>query len=550
MTNSGRLGSKMLLSTALIAIAGAVILSAGDAVSRVPFVRDCVGKDVGDWAFGEAADGCDAGRFGSVSRIKYIYSDFVFDRGQASNPEHRKDYVTNVNALIRDLATQYIRSRNPDVKDDEMNAFIEGVRAVAHQETFWSHYRVAAKGGHKLSTGDRNISHGMMQINQRYHASRETDRSFDLVGNVGFGIEHFYTEWEGAWKARCIYRSKKQSREQTLENVTRAAYSSYNGGPGAVCRWTNPKHTWAKNDINYFKKLKGREWSEWIRAEDKKLDLNLDCVRSGDDLCAVAKERRGEFLGSRPLLMEDGSTCVTVDGTSLKCATDARVFTCLAGLSSEVASAKPLKIKSTDRDIVRMTKTFYEDRLALCRSSFPDVASIGDVVTTQVSIAVKNEIGGKTLGFAKKGQSFQVLDLEVDLDEKGERYYHVRLPNKVEGWISGGDSTTAEKVAKVEHTGFATPAKTVSQVLPTQGARVAVVKTGGLKFLAAPEKSGAITKVKATLEKGAVMSVEGVEVSGAANEIWLRVRSGDDVGYVYAGRTFPKVTVDEWLKVL
>lgn len=543
-------GTKGILSAALVAIVGAGIFAAGDAASRIPFVRDCVGKDTGDWAFGEAADGCDAGRFGSLSRIKYIYSDFVFDRSQSANPEHRKDYVTNVNALIRELASQYIRARRADVQDDEVNAFVEGVRAVAHQETFWSHYRVAANGGHKLSTGDRNISHGMMQINQRYHASRETDRSFDLVGNVGFGVEHFYTEWESALKTKCIHRVKNQTRAQTLENVTRAAYSSYNGGPGAVCRWTNPKHAWAKNDKNYFKKLKDREWSEWVRVDDQKLVLDLDCVRSGDDLCAVAKERRGEFLGSRPLLMEDGSTCVTTDGKALHCATDARVFTCLAGLSPEVATAQPLKIKAGDQEVAKMSKTFFDDRLALCRQSFPDVALLGDVVTTLVAVAVKNEIGGKTLGFTKKGQSFQVLDLEVDLDAKGERHYRVRLPNKVEGWISGGDKTTSTKITSVERTGFAVPAKTVSQALPAKGGRVEVTKADGLKLLVSPEKAGASTEIKTTLAKGTAMSVEEVQVTGAANEIWLRVKTDSDVGYVYAGRTFPKTTVDQWMKVL
>ena len=115
--------------------------------SRVPFVRECAGKDIGQWAFGEGADGCDANRFGSVSRIKYVYADFVFDRSKSDDVEHRKDYVTNVNALLRDLASHYMKARRPDVQDDEVQAFVEAIRAVAHQETYWSHYRVAVRGG-------------------------------------------------------------------------------------------------------------------------------------------------------------------------------------------------------------------------------------------------------------------------------------------------------------------------------------------------------------------------------------------------------------------
>ncbi len=526
-------------------------LTLESAESRVPFVRDCVGRDAGQWAFGEGADGCDANRFGSISRIRFIYSDFVFDRSKSDNAEHRKDYVTNVNALLRDLASQYIRVRKPDVQEDEVAAFVEAIRAVAHQETYWSHYRVAARGGHKLATGDRNISHGMMQINQRYHASKDQDRSFDLVGNVGFGIEHFYDEWDAASKTKCIMRTKNQSRAQTLENITRAAYSSYNGGPSAVCRWTNPQHAWAKNDKNYFKKLKGREWSEWVRAEDHKIKIDLECVRSGDELCAVAKERRGEYLASRPLLMENGSTCVTTDGKSLHCAQDLRVFTCLAGLSADVAGSSPLKVKATDRDIVKMSKKFYDNRLELCGVSFPEIATLGDVVTTQVALAIRGTIDGKTVGFTKKGQAFQVLDIEVDLDEKAERYYRIRLSNKVEGWISAGDKMAGEKYVSIQRLGFrAAPARGVSQWLPTKGSVIEVAKVDGLKLLVSPEDSlGGAPEAKAVLAKGSVAEVEEVQISGAANEIWLRVKTAQDVGYIYAGRTYPSSSVEQWIKV-
>ncbi|CAN5391687.1 hypothetical protein BH10BDE1_BH10BDE1_19190 [soil metagenome] len=543
----------LMLLTAISLFAVTSLVASDDAKSNVPFVRECTNRDAGVWEWGEASDGCDANRFGAVSRIKFVYNEFVFDRSTADNAEQRKDYMTNVNALLRDLSTQYIKARRPDVKDDEVAAFINAIRTVAHQETFWSHYRIAAKGGYKLATGDHNISHGMMQINQRFHASRDQDRSFDLVGNVGFGIEHFYEEWDAASKTKCINRVKNQSREQTLENMTRAAYSSYNGGPGAICRWTNPKHPWAKNDKNYFRKLKAHEWSEWVRTEDQKLKIDLECVRSGDELCAVAQDRKDEYISSRALIMEDGTSCVTIDGKSLSCARDARVFTCLAGLSPEIAAATPLKIKSSDRAIVDLPKKFYDNRLELCAKSFPSLASIGDIVTTQQAIAARNNIGGKTVGFAKKGQSFQILDVDIDLDEKAERHYRVRFPNKVEGWISAGDATTTTTgtLVTIQRMAMATPdAKLAQRWLPTKGAQLEIAKADGLKLLVSPENSaGSSTEVKGQLAKGSTVEVEDVQILGAANEIWLRVRSNSEVGYIYAGRTFPALTVEQWVKV-
>lgn len=544
-----KLGLLTLISG--MALAALAVTSSEKAFSNVPFIRDCQGKDPGVWQWGEAADGCDAKRYGSVSRIKYVYPEFVFDRTTATDVERRKDYVTNVNALLRDLATKYIRDRRPDVQDDEVAAFVKAIHAVAQQETYWSHYRIASAGGYKLTTGDHNISHGMMQINQRYHASKDQDRSFDIIGNVSFGIEHYFDEWENALKAKCTMRVKNQSREQTFENVTRSAYSAYNGGPGAICRWTNPKHPWAKNDRNYLKKLKEQNWSEFVRDENHKLNVNLDCARSGDDFCAVAKDRLNEFIGSRALVMEDGSTCVTTDGKTLQCAKDVRVFTCLAGMSEEVASATPLKVKSSDRQIMEMKRTFVENRLELCQKAFPDIASIGDVVTTNVAIAVKSEIGGRTVGFTKKGQALQVLDVDVELDEAHLRNYRVRLSNKVEGWIAAGTKDTAEKIATVTHLQMAPPAKTVTQYLPAKGGQVVIAKTDGLSLLSSHESddwSPPQTTI-AKLTPGTVAEVQDVLISSAANEIWLQVKTPAGEGYVYAGRTYPSSTVDQWVTV-
>ena len=106
---------------ALLALVGAAFFLVPHlAQSRVGFVRECPSKDAGSWNWGEAPSGCEASRFGETSRIKFLYRDFVFDRTSSTPDEHRKDYVTSIHALIRDLSAEYIRAKNPDVHDDEV----------------------------------------------------------------------------------------------------------------------------------------------------------------------------------------------------------------------------------------------------------------------------------------------------------------------------------------------------------------------------------------------------------------------------------------------
>lgn len=539
-----------LASFACVAAAVAMTgLLPDSATSRVAFVRDCHAKDAGDWNWGEAPSGCEANRFGDTSRIKFIYHDFVYDRTTTTPDEHRKDYVTAIHALLRDLSTEYIKAKKPDVQADEVKAFVEAIEAVAHQETYWSHYRVGKDGRYKLMTGDKNISHGMMQINQKYHASKERDTSFDLVGNVGFGIEHFYAKWDMASRARCINRTRNQKREQTLVNITRAAYAAYNGGSDAVCRWTNPGHPWFKNDKNYYGKLTGKSWSEWVRADDHKLAIDLACIRSGDDLCAIAKERKGEYLASRPLLLADGSTCVVGEGEQLECARDLRVFTCLAALTPDLKSSEPLKISAGDAEVSRLARRYHEDRMTLCQASDQGFALIGDVVVAKQDLAVRATTGGRVVGYAKKGLGFQVLDIEVSLDPKAKRHYRVRLNAKTEGWIDAGTAETTARLLTIERKAFGEVGKFVTAWIPTKGSAVEIVKAEGVKLLVAPETGSSRAEVKGQIAKGATPVVEEVKVLGAANEIWLKVRNGADVGYIFAGRTYPTTTIQDWVKV-
>lgn len=527
-----------------LAAAAMVFIASDSATSRVPFVRDCPGKDSGDWKWGEAPSACDAATFGEVSRIKFIYSDFALDRTRGEDPEHRKDYVTNMHALLRDLSMEYIKAKNPQVSKAEADAFALAIEAVAHQETFWSHYRLGKDGRYKMMVGDQNVSHGIMQINMTYHASKEDDRSFDLVGNIGFGVELFYRKWESAAKARCTQRTKKQSDDQFYQNLTRATYSAYNGGSDAVCRWTNPQHTWAKNDKNFFGKLKGQAWSEWVRVEDQKIQIDIGCIRSGDDICAVAQPRTTESLTNRPLVLDDGMTCVIAKG-QLECARDYRIAKCLIAQTPDMNFAGALKLKATDPELSKFKRLVHTDRMALCGLAHPKAALIGDVIRLNQNAGIRMKVeGGVTIETAKKGQSFQVIDVELPFDALGNRLYKVMLKPNSSGWISAGAISDGEKVLSVISRSAEPAPKGLKLWIPKVGAQVEIAKTDGVKLLVSPDGEN-----KITLAKGEKAIVEEVSVLGAANEIWLRVKTSSDVGYIYSGSTYPNMTIDQWVKV-
>jgi hypothetical protein len=521
---------------------------------------NCINPDRGAWAWGEAPTGCDANRFGDPSRIRFVYGDYVIDRRSVSgNDEQRRNYMSSMNALLREVSTQTIRAKVSGVQEDEVAAFVRAVKGVATQETYWSHYRIGPDGRYKLMTGDRFISHGMMQINQRYHAARGQDNSFDLVGNVTYGVEHYLDEWTRAKSASCVTRiqsNRRSTRAQYLEALTRAAYSAYNGGSGAICRWANPNHAWAKNDKGFHGKWQRNEWSGLVADSSAPLKLDLNCIRSGDELCAIATERRGEYLTSRPLILEEGSTCVTRDGQSLHCASDLRTFACLARLDADVLRARPLRVAANDRQVRSLRQNRISDRAQFCAQAVPGLSRIGDVIRAEKDVRVRRELGGADVGFIRKGQRYQVLDFEVDLAKDGDRYYRVRMANSVEGWAYAGNSENAATWFAVESTGFQAPPATTPIALPIQGGRVRVKKTEGLRLLAeivqGTEAQIAAAGTSAPIvARGSVLQVEKVEVRGTANEIWLKVATANQQqGWIYAGRTYPQLSIVSRIEVV
>ena len=543
---------------------------------------------------------CDADQFGDISRIQLIYPKFAIDR-RSDDPDAVKNYVTQVNSLVKQVAKAYLKQRKPDVSEAEVEAWQQAALAIAMHETFMSHYRIAKDGRYKLMTGDRLNSHGMMQVNQRYHATRldGLDSSFDLVGNIVTALDVYYTDgWKRVVEKPCFAPYNKAGGAKMFEARARGAYSAFNGGPDAVCRFTDSKSVHRGKDEGYYDKLKTKPWLQYVTQDMAPTGLKIEALMVGDDLGAMATPaNRAKYLKSRPLVLEDGRTCVTSDGTTYQCASDMRIFSCLAKISPEVMDADPVKLKALPTGVKAID---IKDRETLCSKAVQNLFPIGQKIVLKQEIVIRRSVGGAPLGGAKAGRVYQVLDFDVRLGGKTERYYKVKTTTGAEVWIFGGNNEDSsewivaastgdeikaeekrsEEKAKAASAEAAAPMKSAPKegvasnagptkrqplrlpylevpasifdeeampLLPTEGSIIEIVQEGGIALRpVAGSKKEAILK---NLPKGVRLKVDKVVKQGTENELYLQVDANGTQGFIYAGHTFPTVTVPEWIKL-
>lgn len=536
-------------------------------------------KKPGGW--GTYTGSCDADQFGDIERVKVIYPKFIFDR-RLDYPGQTAEYITRMHSLIKQVAKKYLVKRNADATEAEIEAFQLAAVAIASQESMMTHYRFAADDRLKLMTGDQLNSHGMMQVNQVFHANRGgMDTSLDLVGNIQAGLDVYYTDgWRRAPDRKCWDGlNSGASAGKRLSIRTRMSYSAYNGGPDAICRISTPNHPHSLKDRAFNTKLTEKPWARLVTDENAPTGLAIDALMAGDDYGAVARDKKGEFLTSRTVVLENGKTCVTLDGSNFQCADDMRVFSCLARLHPEALENDPVRMDKLPEGAKMTTVT---NREQLCMRAVKNLFAVGQKITLKKEITLRSKVGGTPIVVAKVGPVFQVLDYELRLSGKTERYYKVKTSRGIEGWVFGGDdsnwsewiqaATSGDEAAAQAARPAATPSRTdvlnstvvagetlndqlddneTSTVIPVVGSIIEVVSEEALSLR--PEPGNDKVEAVAYAFKGVRLEVEEVLTKSNAtseNLIYLKVSVGDKTGYIYGGRTFPTVTVDKWIKIV
>lgn len=221
----------------------------------------CPERLEGEWTFGRAPHGCDVEAFGSATVVRTDFRAYIFDDEQPRD-EERVRYMGELYAFLTDEAAGYIRTRRPEVSAPEVAAWQHAIHATAHQEAFWTHYREAAVAGARWLTmirGDLGHGHGLMQIDDRYHSGAiEGGIGWRLDENLIYGLDIYYAGWQQAPEQWCVASADDWTAR------ARSAYSAYNGGPAQICRWTDPAHPWARNDVGFYEKYTRMEWLGYV----------------------------------------------------------------------------------------------------------------------------------------------------------------------------------------------------------------------------------------------------------------------------------------------
>ncbi len=237
----------------------------------------CTNAIGGSWNFGTAPKSCNVSPLANTVQTKNQYDSVLFNDADAVSLGRQK-YITSMYPVLRDVGRYYIQKRNPAASVTEVNFFVEGLFTLANQESFWSHYRNGTDGVVRYMRGDNLHGHGMMQVDDRSHAAAlKKGKGVDLIYNMMYGLDIFYASWTKSATASCI------SSPNDFKNRTRAAWSAYNGGPGAICRWKN-KNT--AGDQQFLAKYDAKSWLPFVADPKAPVTVDIKCLAEGVRPCA------------------------------------------------------------------------------------------------------------------------------------------------------------------------------------------------------------------------------------------------------------------------
>lgn len=577
-------------------------------VDEPTYSGKCENRNFGSWSYpGSAPWGCDAHNYGESYRAEAIYAPFTLNLAklhldtemdaegpaQAQYDErraHLSKYMTNMYHLIKTLAEKYYKGRKPRVSSKELEVWTDSVLALVAQESNYSHYRIVDDDQPlKIIMGDHNKSIGALQIYMEAHSVSSPDHYFDLSKNILFGIEQFYNHWEkaGRGQASCL-------PVRSLKDQARAAYSAYNGGGGAICRWNTASEKWHQanqgctfdtktdyedrcsrhsrlkfllHDLHYEKKLRKAPWKRYAdTGSDYELPIDVDCLLRGNDLCAISPEKRTSFLAGNILTYFDpgesnqGEYCTIGRDGKLHCLTGDHDVACLNKFGKINQYHKIYRLSAPDVDFDRIS---HKNRHQICADSIEGLFKVGALIKTKRSIAIRRNTSrsSEAIGSTKRGV-FQVVDFYIRPGKAQDRYYLVAAKTKLGtefGYIYAGSTKTSTKSQYADWDQWATLAKPEEidnwsgseKVIPRAGDRYQVVATHPQPLWRSIDSTKPRPKVKGYFGFGDEFEVLDVELRGTSsfNKVYLKIRGKNgSEGYMYAGQAAPHYSLPMYVR--
>jgi soluble lytic murein transglycosylase-like protein len=139
-------------------------------------------------------------------------------------------YLPKVASLLQASAERMTRERK--LASDYTKLFENLVLATAWQESCWRQYVIENKRIVPLISASGDI--GLMQVNERvWRGFYDMNKlRWDITYNSRTGTEILFN-----YMVQYALKRKEQTRPGGINNLARASYSAYNGGPGQVTRY-------------------------------------------------------------------------------------------------------------------------------------------------------------------------------------------------------------------------------------------------------------------------------------------------------------------------
>ncbi len=484
----------------------------------------CLNEVDGEWNFGRVPNGCDVTPFGTEAYVTENYGTVIFI-DSADRSSERRRYMQELNAFIRDAANYYLLTRKPDASAAEQTAWQHAINSVAHQETFWSHYRTATDNRIKMVRGDSGHGHGMMQIDDRWHfVALNQGKGFNLIENIIYALDIYYAEWQNAPDESCL------DSATNWRNRARSAYSAYNGGPSQICRWTDPDDLWANNDIGFASKYDNQSWNGYIDDTDHTSAIDVECLAEGGTNC-----HRTDFSAwdEKLLKIDSGDACIYAN-QRLHCLDDERNATCLTHVADFDLN---LVTQLTTADISGITRSDYNPH-QICSDLVQNLHPVGSFIQVLQDIELTAAPGGGKIGDIPANFILQVLDFQIEDKQDHDRFYMVTY-NGQTGYIYAGDTADAALWTAISSE---TPQE---QLIPVTGQTIRIVIDSGINLRATPGG----TKISA-VPQFTELQVQSYVVEENDNKIYYEVDYAGQSGFIYGGHIIEPPTMANWATIV
>lgn len=495
--------------------------------ASTPNYWQCYSRKGGTWGtFGTVPSTCLVDHMQSQESVKGQYSPLIFRDSQSSTTERRR-YMTELNAVVEDVATYYLKRRKPGVSQAEIDGFTYGMKALLHQETGWTHYRQATDNKVRYMRGDYGHGHGIMQVDDRSHLlALKQGKGVDLIENMIYGLDVFYAAWAKAPSSGCSSSTNYTTR-------TRSAWSAYNGGSRRICRWTNLRDRYAEHDKQFYSKYRKASWNSYITDSRKPSSLDITCMVEGTRPCLPGSSSNVDTAEYNKLYQNSrGDYCVLKSSNRLDCVRSLNDVNCLQAREKQSysGSSKLSKAAESKYSFINL------DRHGLCKSNITGLYSLGNTIEINKNINLRRNPGGARLTTLKAGNSYDVLDFQVTSTSDQKRYYKVKSGSHI-GYLYAGDANDYDEWAELVHAGN-------PNGLAENGDHVEVVAPYGINLRNSP--AGSLVE---RIQKNEIVKVSDVVIQGDKKYVYYKITSEDGlVGYIYTGN-LSEPSIDQWTQL-